>query len=164
VPKPPPRVQWILALSVAALVVVAVVLFVRHENQAANGPAPPINKAAITEENREADIVVSEDQAPHVAVLGRGLALSAGLTSAVTAYMAKQISLGFIDGPIEASKCSPRAGGTATRLVFLCTIEAAYVNYPFDAVITPANRQITYCKRDYPPVPSMNIPVSSRCT
>ena len=38
------------------------------------------------------------------------------------------------------------------------------MNYPFDVVVTPANRRLTYCKRDYPPVPSMNIPVTARCT
>jgi hypothetical protein len=39
----------------------------------------------------------------------------------------------------------------------------ANVNYPFDAVIEPAVRHLTYCKRDIPPIPSMNIPVSARC-
>ena len=77
--------------------------------------------------------------------------------------MASQIARGFIDGPIERASCGSR-GGTPARLVFGCTVEAADVNYPFDAVLAPGAHRVTYCKRDLPPVPSMNIPVSPRCT
>ena len=37
------------------------------------------------------------------------------------------------------------------------------MTYPFLGVVDPAARRITYCKRDPPPAPSDNVPVSSRC-
>jgi hypothetical protein len=161
--KPSLRVQWILSLSIAAVVVVVLVIVVDHGNQAANTPAPPINKAAVTEENREARILVTQDQTPHVAALTAG-SPAVAVAGAVRAYMADQVAHGFIDGPIERASCGAGTGSTPARLVFSCTVVAADVNYPFDAVVAPAAHQITYCKRDLPPVPSMNIPVSSRCT
>jgi hypothetical protein len=42
-------------------------------------------------------------------------------------------------------------------------VESAAVSYPFLGVVDLRAKQITYCKRDPPPVPSENIPVSSRC-
>ena len=38
------------------------------------------------------------------------------------------------------------------------------VNYPFVGVFTEDQAALTYCKRDLPPIPSENIPVSARCT
>jgi hypothetical protein len=161
--KPSLRVQWILALSIAAVVVVVLVIVVDNGNQSANTPAPPINRAAVTEENREARILVRQDQTPHLAALTSG-SLAASVAGAVRAYMSAQVAHGFIDGPIEHISCGVGKGSTPARLVFHCTVVAANVNYPFDAVVVPAAHQITYCKRDLPPVPSMNIPVSARCT
>jgi hypothetical protein len=40
---------------------------------------------------------------------------------------------------------------------------AADVNYDFLGVVDVPAHRLTYCKRDEPPVPSMNIPVSRRC-
>jgi hypothetical protein len=42
-------------------------------------------------------------------------------------------------------------------------VVVANVSYPFVGVVEPAARRLTYCKRDLPPVPTMNIPVSARC-
>lgn len=162
--KPSLRVQWILSLSVASIVVTALILIVDRGNHAANQPAAPLSRAAVTEENREAQIIVGEDQAPHVASLSRGVATVAGVAATVRAVMAGEVARSEIDGPIERSYCRVARGSSPGRLVYGCTVEAADVNYPFDAVVTPSARQITYCKRDLPPVPSMNIPVSPRCT
>jgi hypothetical protein len=161
--KPSLRVQWILSVSIAAVVVVVLVIVVDKGNQTANAPAPPINRAAVTEENREARILVTQDQAPHLAALPAG-STAAAVAGVVRAYMSGQIAHGVIDGPIEHSSCGAGEGSTPARLVFDCTVVAADVNYPFDAVVAPAAHQITYCKRDLPPAPSMNIPVSARCT
>jgi hypothetical protein len=162
--KPSLRVQWILSLSVAAILVTALVVIVDHGNHAANQPAPPISRAAVTEENREARILVTQDQAPHVAPLPHGVGTASAVAATVQTLIAGEIRRSEIVGPIERSGCRPARGSSPGRLVYGCTVEAASVNYPFDAVVVPAARQITYCKRDQPPVPSMNIPVSTRCT
>lgn len=162
--KPSLRVQWIASLSVAAILLTALVVFVDRGNRAANQPAAPISKAAVTEENREARILVTEDQAPHVASLPHAIATAAGVAATVRASIAGEIQRSEIVGPIERSYCRKARGSSPGRLVYGCTVEAADVNYPFDAVVTAASRRVTYCKRDLPPVPSMNIPVSARCT
>ncbi len=60
------------------------------------------------------------------------------------------------------------AGSTAARQVLHCTAVTASsvgkLSYPFDGVVAPTSATITYCQRVQPPVPSMNIPVSRRCT
>jgi len=80
--------------------------------------------------------------------------------------MTHQISVGSMDGPIRRSSCRPAAGGTSGRLVFHCdvTASAQLVTYPFDGVVQPSAGVITYCQRVAPPIPSMNVPVSKRCT
>lgn len=160
--KPSLRVQWILSFAVGAIVIAALVVVVdRSGNPSA--PAPPLNKNVVETENREAEILVSQDQAPHVVRLAHRMTAAAALTAALSVYMSQQISHGSIDGPIERSSCSPR-GGTSARQLFSCTVEAADVNYPFAGVVAPAARLVTFCKRDYAPVASMNIPLSRRCT
>jgi hypothetical protein len=81
----------------------------------------------------------------------------------VAGYMSSQIRIGAIDGPLTRTLCS-RVGGSDARQVWHCTAVAANVTYPFDGVVEPGARRLTYCKRDLPPVPSMNVPVSGRCT
>jgi hypothetical protein len=167
--KPSLRTQWVLALLVAALVIAGIVIVVADNGGLEGTPAPPISKAAVVEENRIADVLVREDQAPHVQTLPRHVPPAVGSARAVRAFMAEQIAGGHIAGghiagPIEHAGCAATHASSAARIVLRCTVQAADVAYPFDVVVTPANRQVTFCKRDYPPVPSMNIPVSSRCT
>jgi hypothetical protein len=149
--------------GVGAALVVAVVLFVRHANH-----LPQIdqvtNPAAIAEQNREDHIIVRQQQAPHVVTLKPGITPSDGLRAAVVGYMTRQINQGAMDGPIKRASCRSVAGGTTARQVLRCEVTATDLNYPFDGVVQPAAGVITYCQRVTPPVPSMNIPVSKRCT
>jgi hypothetical protein len=74
-----------------------------------------------------------------------------------------EINQGFLNGPLQRSTCRPlKSNGDSLR--FSCAVIAANVNYPFLGVVDVAARRITFCKRDPPPVPSENIPVSRRCT
>ena len=163
--KPPMWARMALALGVAAALIVALVVWVHHATSDTPSEAPVSNPKAVAEQNREASIVVGQDQQPHVVALAAGAAAApeAAVRHAVTGYMSAQIGHGWIDGPLMRSSCE-RAGGSSARQVWHCTVVAANVNYPFDAVVEPVSRQLTYCKRDLPPVPSMNIPVSARCT
>lgn len=164
--RPPGWRTWVLALGGAAVFIVALIVFVNRENQTANQPAGVSSQAAVAEQNREARIIVGRDQAPHVVALTGHVAAGSALRTAVIGYMKRQIASGSIDGPVMRSGCTPTpsAGSSSTRLAFRCNVEAASVNYPFLGVVDTASKQVTYCKRDAPPVPSMNIPVSPRCT
>ena len=161
----PPWLQWVLPFAVAGGLVLALVLFVQS---ASNGPVEDNynSPAAVREQYREDNILVREQQAPHHAVLAAGEPAGAALRKAVVAYMTRQINVGSIDGPIRRASCKPAAGGTSARLVFQCAITASaeMVTYPFDGVVQPSARAITYCQRITPPIPTMNVPVSKSCT
>jgi hypothetical protein len=98
-----------------------------------------------------------------VAKLASGTSPSDGLRAAVVRYMRHQIQIGVITGPLTKSGCVSRSGGNSERQTLRCDITAADVTYPFYGVVEPQKRQITYCKKDQPPIPSMNVPLSARC-
>lgn len=158
--------QWVLPFSVAGALVLAVVLFVNYETNDVPALAGYNGPAAVAEQHREDTVLVEDQQAPHSARLRAGQSAATGMRAAVVAYMTRQIGKGTMDGPIKHASCRPAAGGSSSRLVFHCdvTASALVVTYPFDGVVQPATRAITYCQRVTPPVPSMNVPVSRRCT
>jgi hypothetical protein len=160
--KPPLWMQFVLALGVAGLLLLALVIYVNDHNSSAEDEAAVNNPKVLVQENREARVIVGEDQAPHTAKLGAG-SPAAGLRRALLAYMSHQIAIGTLGGPISGSSCHP-AGGDPARMLYRCTVSAASVSYPFDGVVQPSARIVTYCKVDPPPVASMRIPVSARCT
>jgi len=155
-------VRMTLALGVVAILIAALVVWVNHSTNDTPAEAPVNNPKAVAEEHREAQIVVGQDQQPHVVALAPGAAPAAAIRNAVTGYMRTQIRRGLIDGRLTRSGCT-RAGGNGSRQVWHCTVVVASVNYLFDGVVEPAAERLTYCKRDLPPVPSMNIPVSASC-
>jgi hypothetical protein len=159
----PVWLQWLLPFGVAAVLVVALVAFVHHQTN----DVPQIantSKSAIVEQNREDTIIVQQQQAPHVVKLKPGQAGGVGLRAAVVKYMSTQVAHGAMPGPVKSSVCHTLMGGTSARQLFRCDVTAADVTYPFDGVVEPAAGAITYCQRVAPPVPSMNVPVSKRCT
>jgi hypothetical protein len=138
------------------------VVWVHHATDNTPLEASVTNPKAVAEAHREAQIVVGQDQRPHVIALAAGAAPATAITDAVTGYMRTQIRRGLIDGQLTRSSCA-RAGGGQTRQLWHCTVVVASVSYPFVGVVEPEARRVTYCKHDLPPVPSMNIPVSARC-
>jgi hypothetical protein len=158
--KPPLWLRWVLSLGVSAGLLVALVLFVDHHNSNSLAPESP---AAALRANREAAIVVSQDQAPHVLAVGPGTAPVAALERAVRASVTTGIDRGVLDGPLQRTVCTPTGSRGATRRAFRCTVTANDVNYQFVGVVDVRARRLTYCKRDPPPVPSETILVSHRC-
>jgi hypothetical protein len=84
------------------------------------------------------------------------------MTRAVHATMSGLINRGIVDGPLQKVRCTRHGGGAGTP-AFSCVAAADDVNYDFVGVADVRAHRVTYCKRDEPPVPSMNIPVSPRC-
>jgi hypothetical protein len=154
------RVRWFLSVLVAVVVLVVVVRFVRTHNSDAPASQTP---SGLARADAESTVVVKQDQAPRVAKLKPGVAPAAGIASAVKADIDHSVNQGFINGPIESSKCRS-LGPHAQTMRFNCVVEAANIAYPFLGVVDVSAHRITYCKKDQPPVPSQNIPVSRRCT
>jgi hypothetical protein len=160
----PMWMQFSISFGVAAILIVAIVLYVHHVGNDSSQEAPVTSPKALKEENREANILVRQDQTPHVASLASGVSPSAGLRAAVLKYMNHQISIGVISGPLTKTACAVRRGaGTDAEVALRCVATAANVSYPFYGVVKAQSGQVTYCKKDQPPVPSMNVPLSSKC-
>lgn len=166
---PPPRwrdvrlplwLRWVASIVVAIAAIVALVLFV--DSNSGNGPAN-VKPAAAAQQNREAEILVSEDQAPHSVRIAAAAHPAAALAAAVRANMAQRIARGEIDGPITRTACTPTGDRSASRLSFTCRAVAGNVSYPFFGIVDLSVRRATYCKRDPPPIPSENIPISRKC-
>ncbi|MFZ0040202.1 MAG: hypothetical protein WAK93_02770 [Solirubrobacteraceae bacterium] len=152
-------VRWAISGVIAVIVIVALILFVDRHN---NNDLATLSPAANARANREAEIVVSQDQAPHVLKLKAGVAGKQAFTKAIRAAMTQLLAKGQIDGPFDRVSCR-HTGSSPGHTRYACTGKADDVNYPFVGVIDERAGQITYCKRDPPPVPSENIPLSPRC-
>jgi hypothetical protein len=156
--RPPMWARWTLSFGVAALLAVGLIVFVSHHN--GNGLAHESPKAT-QRLDREAEIVVSQDQAPRVVALAAGTP-QAAVTRAIAHEMTARIAKGQAGAPLQHVRCTAlatRASATGYR----CQATAAGVAYPYEAVLNRRTRTLTFCKHDAPPVPSMNIPVSRRC-
>jgi hypothetical protein len=159
----PVWVQWVLPFAVAIVLIVALVVFVHHETDDVSQIASVNSHSAIVEQNREDTIIVRQQQAPHVFKLNTAVSARVNARRAVVLYMRGQIDHGVMDGPIKSAGCKT-IGGTTSRLVLHCDVVASVVKYPFDVVVAPSAGSLTYCQRVAPPLPTMNIPVSKRCT
>lgn len=153
-------VRWFLSVLVAVVVLVLVVRFVNGHNNDATASESP---AAAERANQESTVVVEQDQAPHVTRLKPGQSPEVAIAHAVRGDINYSVNQGFINGPIQRTSCHALAPHGHT-LRFSCTVMAANIEYPFLGVVDVGAKRITYCKRDPPPVPSENIPVSRRCT
>jgi hypothetical protein len=165
----PTWLQWAIPFGIAAGVVIALVLYVEHQTNDVSPIAGVTSKSALIEENREDTDLVREQQAPHVAKLAPGVAPSAALRAAVVGYMHHEVKLSVMPGPVKSSSCHAVGSGGGgrpdpSRLVIHCDVTAATVTYPFYGVVQPSAKLITYCQRVAPPIPTLNIPVSKRCT
>ena len=152
--------KFAVSLGVAVILLVALIVFVDHNNTDSNRTLTPSEQAKV---NKEAELVVASDQAPHVVRLKPGESPHAGFVRTVHATMSGLVNRGIVDGPLQRVSCT-RHGGRAGNLGFSCVATADDVNYDFVGVVDTSARQVTYCKRDEPPVPSQIIPVSPRCT
>jgi hypothetical protein len=152
--------RWAISIAVGVAVIAALVVFVEsnQSNSEATGSAKSLER-----ENREAQIIVGADQVPHTVTLKSGQSVSAGLVAAVRADIRHRLTTGNIQGRVQKVGCR-RAGASGGRVAYSCVAQVQNVKYPFVGVFTAKSKRITYCKRDVPPIPTENIPVSPRCT
>ena len=152
--------KFVASFAVGAILLVALIIFVNHNNTDANQSLTPSEQAKV---NREAERVVAADQAPEVATLTAATSPRKGFERTVHAAMTTLINRGLVDGPLQRVRCT-RHGSGSGRLAFSCVATANNVNYDYVGVVDVGAHQLTYCKRDEPPVPSEDIPVSPSCT
>ena len=131
--RPPLWARWAISLVVAAVLVVLLVRFVGHHN--GNALAHQ-NAAAVQQEDRQAQIVVGQDQAPKTVTIAAGSTTRAALVSAVRGEMRHRVATGNVAGQLRSVSCR-QTGRRAGRLAFRCTAVAGHVRYPFLAVATP---------------------------
>jgi hypothetical protein len=155
--------RWFLSVVVAAVILILVIRFVSHNNNDATAAQSP---SASARANEESTVIVEQDQAPHVATVKPGANPKLVMTRAVRADINHSVNQGFINGPMQRVRCTGlKPSGRVLR--YRCVVLAANIQYPFLGVVdvsTAHETRVTYCKKDPPPVPSENVPVSRRCT
>jgi hypothetical protein len=151
----------VLSFAVAGALLIALIRFVDANQQDSNQATE--NAAGAAQQNEESAVLVAEDQAPHTVRVNAGTPPSTAIERAIHADMLYLIEHQVLDGPLGRTSCSETGRGIGSRVAFTCTVEAGNVSYPFLGVVDVTARQLTYCKRDPPPIPSENIPVSPRC-
>jgi hypothetical protein len=152
--------KFVVSLAVGLGLLVALIIFVNHNNTDANQTLTPAEQAKV---NKEAERVVAADQAPQVVTIARGETPHAGIVRTIRATMGSLVNKGVVDGPLQRVRCTSH-GGQAGRPAFGCVATAADENYDFFGVVDVSARQLTYCRREPPPVPSEKIPLSPACT
>jgi hypothetical protein len=159
---PPLWARWLLTILTFAVLTLAVVVFVHDHSEGTSAPTKSEREAEV-EANREGNVVIEEDQAPHTARLGAGAATLTALERAISGDARGRIQAGNLTGPFQSVHCEAKGTADANR-AFRCTVRAAGVNYPYVAVLDENTRQFTWCKLDPPPVSGTpEVPVSARC-
>ena len=157
--RPPLWARWVLSLGAGLILLLALIAVRRAQQHQLRGDAEPGRRGPGQPGGRDGG--GSGSGAP----CGRG---RAGVRRARRHRQGRPRRHGvadrpgIIDGPLGRIACR-RTGDTPGRRAFKCTAVAGGVSYPFLGVVDLRARRVTYCKRDEPPVPSLNIPVSRRC-
>ncbi len=159
---PPLWVRWLLAILGFAVLIVAV----RVLTTGGEGSSNPTSseRSAEVEANREGQIVVEEDQAPHTAPLPSGIPTRAALESAIATDARNRILHGELTGPLQDVRCTPTGPLHASRRALRCSAHANGIAYPFVGVVDERTRELTWCKIDPPPGGGEpEVHVSPRC-
>jgi hypothetical protein len=152
--------RWTLAIIVGVAVVAGIVIaFNRAGPDAATSEA-----GAEAEDNRLADIAITEDEAPHFTSLTSGSEATA-LEQAIAHDVRQRIAHGQLTGPLRGVKCTAAGASRSGRTPYRCTAQSSDIAYPFLAVVDERRQRLTWCKIDQPPVANAGpeIPVSASC-
>jgi hypothetical protein len=156
--------QWTLPFGVALILVVALIAFVEHQTNDVPDEAPVNTPSAIEAQNKEADTLMRQEEAPKIARLKPGVKPADALKAAIVTWLEHQIKIGAYGGPLTHEACTATAGSTAARVAFKCEMVTASVSYPFYGVVIPATGSITYCQKVTPPVYGMAaLKLSTAC-
>jgi hypothetical protein len=165
---PPLWARWLLTIVGFAVLIVAVGVVVRSGGGGGGGGVSGSARSeaeAEAEADREGQIVIAQDQAPHVAPLAPGMSARVGLEHAIAADVRGRIGDGQLTGPLQSVRCQAAGPGHAGRRPYRCTVRSADITYPFLGVADERTVRLTWCKVDPPPVANEppEVPVSPRC-
>ncbi len=159
---PPLWARWLLTIFAFAVLTLAAVLFVRAHSEGSSAPTKSEREAEV-EANREGNIVIEEDQAPHTAPLRTSGPALAALERVIATDARGRVQAGDLTAPFQSVHCNAKATAGADQ-AFSCTVHAAGVAYPYLAVFNKRALQFTWCKVDPPPTGGApEVPVSARC-
>jgi hypothetical protein len=159
---PPLWARWLLTIFAFAVLILAAVVFVHDHSEGTSAPTKSEREAEV-EANREGNVVIEEDQAPHTAPLRGGAPTLIALERVIAGDARGRIQAGNLTAPFQSVHCEVKGAAGANR-AFSCTVHTAGVAYPYLAVLNERTRQFTWCKVDPPPVSGTpEVPVSSRC-
>jgi hypothetical protein len=160
---PPLWVRWLLAI-VGFLILIVAVRILTSGGEGSSGSTKS-ERAAEVEANREGQIVIEEDQAPHSAPLHAGVSAQVALELAITADAHDRILHGQLTGPLQRVRCGPAGPRRGGRQALRCTAHANGIAYPFVGIVDERARRLTWCKVDPPPSggATPEVPVSPRC-
>jgi hypothetical protein len=153
--------RWALAIIVAVAVIAGVVIVINRA-----GPDGATSEAgAEAEDNRLADIAITEDQAPHFASLTANSEATSALEHAIARDVRQRIAHGQLTGPLRGVECVAAGASSSGRVPYRCTAQSTDIAYPFLAVVDERRQRLTWCKIDQPPVANAGpeIPVSASC-
>jgi hypothetical protein len=160
--RPPLWLQWVLSLLVVTVLIVLLVRFVDAESTP-QAQAPHISAKGQRSLTHESTVLDGQEQAPHVVHFAAGISSVAAISHAVAAFINHQIDFGQLAGPVRDSLCFQVRGGRAPDLAFRCSVLARNTSFPFEGVVNPRTRVVTYCKHNPPPAPHVVVPISRRC-
>lgn len=159
---PPLWARWLLTIFAFAVLTLVVAVFVNDHSEGTSAPTKSEREAEV-EANREGNVVIEEDQAPHTAAPGAGVPTLLALERAIADDARGRIQAGNLTAPFQSVHCEAKGSAGANR-AFSCSVHAAGVAYPYLAVFDERTRQFTWCKVDPPPVSGApEVPVSARC-
>jgi hypothetical protein len=159
---PPLWARWLLTIFAFAVATFVVVVFVHDHSEGTSAPTKS-ELGAEVEANREGDIVVEEDQAPHTAPLHAGAPPLIALERVIASDARDRVAAGDLTSPFQSVHCKVK-GAAGANQAFDCTVHAAGVAYPYLAVFNKRTHQFTWCKVDPPPTGGApEVPVSGRC-
>jgi hypothetical protein len=162
--------RYVFALTCGAIIVVALVLFVHHNQQPLVESPAAGNSAEQAAEANQDHTLLEQEQAPHVVKLTAHATPLAAASKVITAYMAGQVSKGNDTRPLDGPAKCTAAGSRAGRALVHCNVVAGDVaddtsyRYPFDVAVASAAGTVTYCQVVTSPDPNVpSPPVSVRC-
>ncbi len=153
--------RWALAIVVGVALTAGIVIAVNRA-----GPEHATSEAEVeAEENRLADIAITQDEAPHFASMPPGSEPAAALERAIARDVRQRIAGGQLTGPLQGVTCSVAGTGSAGRDPYRCTVHSAGTAYPFLAVVDERRQRLSWCKIDQPAVADTGpeVPISASC-
>ena len=158
---PPLWARWLLTIFAFAVLILAAVVFVHDHSEGTSAPTKSEREAEV-EANREGNVVIEEDQAPHTARLGAGVATLIALERCDLRRRARPDPVRKPHGAIS-ERALRSEGRCGANRAFRCTVRAAGVELPLPGGARRAHTTVHVVQGRPAAVSGAPSPVSARC-